>query len=246
MLATEVVGLNPWLALVCVLVVAAGSALQAAIGIGMGLVAAPVLGLVDPDFVPAAIVVAVIPLGFGMAVRERRHIDPTGLGWAIAGRFPGAVLGSWLVTAAGHRAVAVVIAVSVLAAVIASITRIQFRATRRNLLLAGTASGFSATAAGIGGPPMAITYQHADPATMRATIAAFFTLGGVISLAGLAAAGVLGTRELQLGLLLVPGALAGLWSAGFTVARLPAPALRATALAACAVSALVLLAEAIA
>lgn len=243
MLAAAIVGLDPWVALLCLVVIAAGAALQAAIGLGMGLVAAPVLGLVDPAFVPAAVVVAVIPLGVGMAVRERHHIDLTGMGWALGGRLPGVVLGSWLAAAAGQRAIAIVVGISVLLAVIASVTGLHFRPTQRNLFLAGTASGFSATAAGIGGPPMAITYQHADPATMRATLAAFFTVGGLLSIAGLSVAGVLGSREWRLGLLLVPGVLVGLWSARFTVARLPAERVRPVVLAVCAVSAVALLVE---
>jgi uncharacterized membrane protein YfcA len=241
--AAGLVGIAPWLLVLCVVVAAAGAALQAAIGLGMGLVTAPVLGLVDPGFVPAALVVAVLPLSVGMAVRERSHVDRTGMGWAVGGRLPGVVLGSWLTAAAGQRAVAVVVGLAVLFGVLASATRLQVRTTPRNLFLAGAASGFSATAAGIGGPPMAITYQRADPATMRATLAAFFTIGGLMSVASLALAGVLGRREVQLAGVLLPGVLVGLWSARYTVARLPADRVRPIVLSVCAVSAVVLLVE---
>lgn len=243
MFAFDLVGLSPWVALACVLVAAAGSALQAAIGIGMGLFTAPILGLVDTDFVPAAVVVAVIPLTVGMAIRERSHIDRRGMAWAVGGRVPGVVLGSWLAAAAGHTAIAVVIGVSVLAAVLASATGRRFAPTDRNLLVAGAASGFGGTAAGIGGPPMAMTYQHADPATLRATLAAFFTVGAAMSVASLVIAGVLGTRELQLGLLLVPGVLVGLASAPYTIARLPPERVRPVVLTVCTVSALALIVE---
>ena len=42
----------------------------------------------------------------------------------------------------------------------------------RALVVAGLASGFAGTTTGVGGPPMALTYQNSDPATMRATISA--------------------------------------------------------------------------
>ena len=66
-----------------------------------------------------------------------------------------------------------------------SITGRLFRPTDRSLVVAGLASGFAATTTGVGGPPMALTYQNSDPATMRATISAFFSIGTLMSLGAL-------------------------------------------------------------
>jgi uncharacterized membrane protein YfcA len=242
-LAATVIGLDPWAAVACVAVVMIGAALQGSIGIGLGLLAAPVLGLVDPDFVPAAISVSVVPLTVSMATRERGHIDSSGMGWAIAGRVPGVVVGAWMASAAGHRAIALVVGISVLFAVTASLRGTRFTPTTRNLFLAGGASGFTGTAAGVGGPPMALTYQHADPRVMRATLAAFFTVGAAMSITSLAISGVLGRRELQLSALLVPGVIAGVVLSRYTVAKLPADRVRPFVLGVCAASAIALLVD---
>ena len=130
MLAADVVGLAPWAAALAVSIVLLGSALQASIGVGLGLLAAPTLSLIDPDFIPGALTVCVVPLTVGMTLRERHHIDRSILR-AVAGRFVGVVVGAWLVASTGQRSVAIVVGLSVLFAVIASATGLRFAPTRR-------------------------------------------------------------------------------------------------------------------
>ncbi|MGI9645545.1 MAG: sulfite exporter TauE/SafE family protein [Ilumatobacteraceae bacterium] len=241
MLAADIIGLNPWLAVVSVAIVFIGSALQASIGVGLGLLAAPTLGLIDPDFIPGALTVSVVPLTLGMVVREHGHIDHTGIWRASIGRLVGVLLGTWLVATTGETAIAIVIGVTVLFAVAASVTGLHFAPTRRNILIAGTASGFTGASAGVGGPPMALTYQHADPRILRGTLAAFNLLGSAMTIPSLALAGVIGEREVQLALMLIPGVLGGLWAGGLTIGRLPPSQVRPFVLVACSASAIVLL-----
>lgn len=241
MIAAEIIGLDPWVAVLCVAIVFTGSALQASIGVGLGLLAAPTLSLIDPDFIPGALTVCVVPLTVGMAIREHQHIDRTGITRAVIGRFLGVVIGAALVANMGQGGIAIVIGLSVLLAVVGSLTGLRFAPTPRNLFVAGGASGFSGTVAGVGGPPMALTYQHADPRTLRATLAMFNMIGSAFTIPSLAIAGVIGRRELALAVMLVPGVLLGLWSGQFTIARLPPERVRPFVLIACAASALVLL-----
>ena len=58
-------------------IVLVGSATQASIGVGLGLIAAPTLSLIDPSFIPGALTLSIPPLVIGMAWRERQHIDRT-------------------------------------------------------------------------------------------------------------------------------------------------------------------------
>ncbi|MCY1346073.1 hypothetical protein D9M69_321480 [compost metagenome] len=51
------------------------------------------------------------------------------------------------------------------------------------------------TATGVGGPPLALAYQHAPVATLRATVALCFLVGEVISLVVLALSGKLGMEQ---------------------------------------------------
>lgn len=196
-------------AVACILVVYVGATVQASIGIGLGMIASPMLALADTAFIPVAIMLAVVPLTFAIAWVDRRHIEPREVGFALVGRVPGTIAGALVVAALSDRVLAVMVATSVLLAVVASITGRLFQPTDRALVVAGLASGFAGTTTGVGGPPMALTYQNSDPATMRATISAFFAIGALMSIGALALAGEIGVRQLQLTALILPGVVLG-------------------------------------
>ena len=227
----------------CLVIVFVGAIIQSSIGFGLGLVSAPVLGIVDPAFVPVGVLVAIAPMTIVMATRERHHVDRTGIGWALLGRVPGTVLGAWVAARADHATLAFLIAASVLLAVAASVSGLHVAPNRRNLALAGVASGFGGTAVGIGGPPMAIAYQHSRPATIRSTLAVFFLMGLAISVVSLAVAGVIGRRELQLGALLIVPSLIGTLIGGRLSGRLPEGKIRPIVLGLCTASAVALILE---
>lgn len=239
----EIAGLDLWVALACIGVVTVGSTLQGTIGLGMGLLAAPLLALADPGFLPVSSVIAVVPLGIGTAWRERHAVVGRDVGIALVGRVFGVVLGAWAVAVTGHRFLVLVVAATVLLAVVGSLTRRRFRTSDRNLLLAGAASGFTGTAAGVGGPPMGLTYQHADAATLRATLAAFFAVGATMSLVALIVAGQVDRHRLALALLVLPGVPLGLALSKPLIGRLPEHRVRPMVLVVCAASALALLVD---
>ena len=70
-------------------------------------------------------------------------------------------------------------------------------------------TGISGTSAAVGGPFVAMTLQHDEPARIRATLAAFFTVGSAASLAGLAFAGELTREQLWWGAVFVPFLVVG-------------------------------------
>jgi uncharacterized membrane protein YfcA len=236
-------GLPLWVAVACIGVVFVGSTVQASIGIGLGMIASPILALADPDFIPAAIMLAVVPLTFTIAWVDRRHVEARDVGVALTGRIPGTIVGALVVAALSDRFLAVMVAASVLLAVVASITGRIFRPTDPALVIAGLASGFAGTTTGVGGPPMALTYQNSDPATMRATISAFFAIGSLMSIAALALAGQIGVRQLQLTLMILPGVGLGVATARHVKDRLRPDVTRTTVLVICTVAALALLVE---
>lgn len=239
----EIIGI-PWpAAVLCVVVVTFGAAVQATIGLGMALVAAPVLGLVDPGFLPVTTIILVSPLSLGVVRRERHAVEWRDVGTALLGRVPGVALGAWVVAITGPTTIKIIVALSVLLAVVASTTGLRVKTTRRSLLVAGVASGFTGTTAGVGGPPMAIAYQHARPATTRASLGVFFGLGSILSFIALAAAGEVHVRQWQLVALLLPGVLIGLGLSRPLISRLPEDRVRAALLGTCALSAAALLVE---
>lgn len=237
----QLAGLDLWVALACLGVVTVGSTLQGVIGLGMGLLAAPLLAIADPAFLPLSTIIAVIPLGIGAAWREREAVERRDVGIALVGRVVGVGFGAWAAAVTGHGFLVLLVAISVLVAVVGSLTGLRFPTTDRNLLLAGAASGFTGTAAGVGGPPMGLTYQHAEPATLRATLSAFFAVGAFVSLIGLAIAGQIDRHRLGLALIVLPGVPLGLLLSKPLIGRLPAERVRPLVLAVCAASAIALL-----
>ena len=236
-------GLSVGMAVACVAIVYVGSTVQASIGIGLGMIASPMLLLADPDFIPVAIMLAVLPLTFTIAWVDRQHIAPRDVGFALAGRIPGTIAGALVVASLSDRFLAVLVAGSVLLAVVASITGRLFRPTDRALVVAGLASGFAGTTTGVGGPPMALTYQNSDPATMRATISAFFAIGSVMSITALWLAGEIGVRQLQLTAMILPGVVLGVVTARVVKEHLRPEVVRPAVLAICTTAAIALLAE---
>lgn len=243
MIGLTVLGLPVVGALACVAIVYLGAVMQAATGVGVGILSSPVLLLVDPAFVPACIVIVVLPLTFSVAWADRSHIDRPGVTAALVGRVPGLIIGAMVVASISDDMLAVLVATTVLLGVAVSLTTKRFTPTPSALVVAGFGSGFTGTAVGVGGPPIALTYQHSDPATMRATISLFFSVGSVLTAVALVVAGELGWRQWELAMLLLPSVLLGLVTARRYKANLMGSAVRPLVLGLSAFSACALLAR---
>jgi uncharacterized membrane protein YfcA len=195
--------------LIATVVVAVGASIQGVMGFGLGLIGAPILALLDPDLVPGPLLFAVLPLTVLVARRERGALDFHGVRWALVGRLPGTIVGSLAIAALPEGPLAVMLGGLVLVAVAISLAGWHVRPTTGTLLTAGAVSGFMGTATSIGGPPMALLYQRQSGPELRATLAAYFVVGGVISLTVLSLAGEFAGAELRAGVILLPGVLAG-------------------------------------
>ena len=75
------------------------SCMQGSIGFGMGMLAAPIVALVDPGLIPGTLIMLAALLTIFVVVRERQHIDLAGTGWALVGRVPGTIAGALLLAA---------------------------------------------------------------------------------------------------------------------------------------------------
>ena len=65
-------------------------------------------------------------------------------------------------------------------------------------------AGVTATTTSIGGPPVALLYQHRSATQIRSTLGVFFAVGALISLIGIGLGGGLDTRAIGLGIALSP------------------------------------------
>ena len=205
----ELLGLDPTAWAIALLAVLLGSLLQGSLGFGLGLVAAPIVVLIDATLLPVTLIGLSIPLALLIAWRERAALDLGTIRWAIAARFPGAVVGALAVASLGTRSLAIAFALAILVAVGVSLRGPAVRQTPRNLVIAGFVSGVTGTATSIGGPPMAIVLQHRSGPELRAAMSTFNAVGTVASLAMLLAVGELDRRELGVIAVLVPAAIGG-------------------------------------
>ncbi|CAL9593351.1 hypothetical protein SUDANB121_05302 [Nocardiopsis dassonvillei] len=231
-------------AVVAALAVVVGAMVQSTVGLGLGLVGAPVLSLLDPTLMPGALLVTVVVLPVLTLFQERRHVDWRGIAWGLPARLPGTALAVWVVAVLPPRALAAAVGVMVLIAVALSLRSFRVRITPASLVTAGALSGFTGTATSIGGPPMALLYQYEEPARVRATLAAFFLFGGLLSLTALGVGGQLDTRILVVGAAGMPLVALG-FAAGVALRnRVRAGPLRLGMLAVVALSAIALLVQA--
>jgi hypothetical protein len=195
------------------LVVAVACAVHGAVGFGMNLLAVPVLAVLDPAFVPGPAVAAGLVLSVLMLLREPAAVDPQ-LGWAVGGLVPGNALALLLLAAVPVGALAVPTGILVLLAVALSAVRLQLTPSRLSMSVAGTASGFMATAAAIGGPPLALVYARSHGSRLRSNLSAFFVVTGATSLVVLNLSGHFGADAWEASAVLLPGVVAGFLLSG--------------------------------
>jgi uncharacterized protein len=225
----------------CAVAVFVGAVVQGTVGFGLALIAAPVLILVEPRLVPVGLIVVTGVMPWTTLLQEWKHVDWGGIRWSMAGRVLGTAVGVWLVAALSQNGIGVLVGVAVLLAIAVSVAGLHLDVTRPRLVVAGALGGVGGTATAIGGPPLAVLYQHASGPRIRATMAAFFAFGQIMSMAALLAAGVVDVRTIVTGATLVPAMLLGAWASGLLRPHVDAGRTRPAVLALAGVSALVLL-----
>lgn len=225
------------------LAVLCGSLIQGSVGLGLGLVAAPVTALVDPTLIPGTLLWLAAVLPILTLVADAANADWRGLAWAFTGRVPATVLGAWVVSIVSAQVMGLLVGGLVLAAVVLTTRSFRLPKRRSVLVAAGVVSGVSGTATSIGGPPLALVYQHEPASRIRSTLAVYFVGGAALSLTVLAMVGELTARQGVLALWLAPLLVGGFALSGLVRRHLRPAAVRAAVLVVCAAAALALIAR---
>jgi len=216
-------------ALAC-MAIALGSFVQGTVGFGMALIAGPILVLLDPSLVPGPLIIAGIAVTSTVAVRERRNTDLAGVYFGLPGLIVGSIAGAILLVNAPLDRLPLVLGILVLLAVGLSVAGLHVETRPRNIALTTILAGFMSTTASIPGPPLALLYQHTAAGRLRGTLAPLLLTSNLVSLVTLYIAGRFGTAELQLGAILVPASLAGLFLSRWGVMHLQATQMRTAVL----------------
>ncbi len=175
----------------------------------MGLLASPLLMLIDTRLVPGPLLFASVLLTVLVVHRERRSIDFHGIKWALSGRIFGVALAATVLLIVSRERIALVFGSVVLMTVGLSASGLHLRPVRWMLIIAGALSGFAGTTVAIGGPPMALVYQNESGARVRGTLSGYFVVGASFSIVVLSFIGRFGAFELVSALALLPGIVLG-------------------------------------
>ena len=211
----------------------AGAFVQSSIGFGMSVVAAPFIVVLAPELLPGALLVTSFSLPVVQLSMAPVDIAWRSLSWALLGRLVLTPVGVAVVALLSVRSISVIVAVLILLTVATSLTTIRIRNTPVTAGVAGGLAGVWGTATSIGGPFLALVLQHEKPDRLRATLAAFFLVGSVISAAGLVVGGQFTSQQLVTGLVWIPFLLLGYAAASPLRARLDTDRLRRAVLAFC-------------
>jgi uncharacterized membrane protein YfcA len=216
------------------------------VGFGAALLAAPVLLLIHPAFAPGPILVSNLVLTLFVVRREWSFVDFGSLRFLASGRLVGTILAGVVLANVSQTLFDLLFATLVLIAVGLSLPRGGFERSARNLAVAGVASGLMGTISSIGGPPVALVYQSADPPRFRATLGVLLVLGASMSIATTWAVGRFGETEVLLSSVLVPAAIAGFWLSRFGIRWMNGPRVRVAVLVLSSAAALGVLVRALA
>ncbi len=208
------------------LIVLAGSCLQGVAGYGIGTLAAPLLFLISPAFVPAPLTLNAGVLTVLMLLRNRTSLQVREVRYAIGGGVVGTFVAGLTLLVITAKGFELIFGTLILVAVVLSVAGLKPRLNARNSILAGAVSTYMGTITAVGGPPIAMIYQNEKGPLVRANMSAFFLFANVLVLTTLTLSGYLGTTELWLFAATVPGVFLGFWLSAGLVNRLPFEALR--------------------
>ena len=202
--------MSPLEILVVVVAVVAGSMVQATAGVGITLVAAPVLLAVDPAFVPLPLILGGAVVGIRNVTMEFAGFDAHRWRRCLLGAPVGLVLGELALANLSERGLTAAIGLLVVISVGAMASGWQPRRRSWTSVLAGLLVALSLRIAALPGPPYAILHHDDPPEVLRPNISALvLVLSGTISIRLLVGGEVTGA-DLGRVVLVMGSALVGL------------------------------------
>ena len=186
-----------------------GAITQSAIGIGFG-IPAGILVLLEPSMVPSCIILMGSFLALSNAMLSYKDIIKVDLIYSYTGRIIGSILAMPLIFfTLGTDYYLIIFGVLLLIATYLSAKKWNIVATKKNITIAGTASGLMGTLTGIGGPPMAIVYQNSSAKKVVATLNMFFGFGALFSVLLFVYYDLINLPEVMKSIYLAPGLVIG-------------------------------------
>ncbi|MCU4677358.1 sulfite exporter TauE/SafE family protein [Catenovulum sp. 2E275] len=199
-------------------IVMIGTLIQGIIGYGIGMFCAPLLFMINPEYVPAPMVLLSTVLTVSMLLRDKSDLKVDQVSWTMLGGFFGVVIAGIILNQVSLQQFQIVFGLLILLAVIISIIGYTPKINKLNTCIAGYLSGFMGTLTAVGGPPVALLYQRVKAAQLKANLSAFFLFLNVIIVTTLIWIDKLTLNSLVLVAVAIPGLFIGFYLSGL-VAR---------------------------
>ena len=195
--------------LIILVLIILGAITQSAIGIGFG-IPASILVLLEPSMVPSCIILMGSFLALSNAMLSYKDIIKVDLIYSYTGRIIGSIIAMPLIfLTIGTNYYLIIFGILLLVATYLSAKKWNILATKKNITIAGAASGLMGTLTGIGGPPMAIVYQNSSAKKVVATLNMFFGFGALFSVLLFVYYDLINLPEVMKSIYLAPGLIIG-------------------------------------
>lgn len=211
-----IAGLSSVDLLLVVTTAAAGATVQGSAGIGLGLVASPVLLQIDPSFAPGPLLLGGLVIGARHITMEWADLDRPALGRATVGLPLGVFAGLAVLRVMEADTLSLLIGLMICAASLILLAGLRLRTTPSSHVATGAAAAFTSITAAIPGPPLVIGFADLEPKAIRCTVSMFVAITGVVAFVGLMAIGRFGLHEAALLTTMVPGLVLGVVASRWT------------------------------
>ena len=191
------------------LITAAGAIVQGSAGIGLGLIASPVLLSIDVDFGPGPLLLGGLVIGARHMTAEWDDLDRPTLGRAFLGLPIGAIAGLAVLRVMDADTLSLTVGLLICVAAVALLCGANLHRTTTTDVITGASAAFTSMTAAIPGPPLVIGFADLAPRCLRCTVSVFVAVTGVVVFFGLLAIGRFGWHEAALLGTMIPGLLIG-------------------------------------
>lgn len=185
------------------------SILQMATGVSIGMIIVPFLAMISYTLVPTPVIFASLALTVMMSYQGREHIDMKNIPSVSTAMLFGIVLAAYVMSTIEFEYLGVVFGVLILLSVLISLKVKTFTLNPALNFTAGISAGFMGAMAAVGGQIIALLFQNHPLASIKATLAALYTIFNITMLAIFYAVDQFSYGQFISGLYMIPGFVLG-------------------------------------
>lgn len=189
------------------------SILQMATGVSVGMIIVPFLAMISYTLIPIPVVFASLILTIMMAYKGRAHIDTRNAVSVSIGMLVGIFIAVYLLSKIHFEYLGLIFGLFILLSVFISVKIKEFELNSTMNYTGGIIAGVMGTMAAVGGQILALLFQNHPLDSIKATLAALYTLFSIVMLFVFYVFGKFSYAQMISGFYLMPGFLIGFFIA---------------------------------